>query len=150
MGLGPVIGVAFGTDVGADFGTDFGTDLLVSVCGSDMLMVVVDRFTKAAHLVPTTKHLDAEWCAQLLIHAVVRLHGLPTDTVIDRGKVFTSHFFVELQRLPETRQHMSTASHPQTDGRSQRANRVLHEVRRHGTSLGQEDWDVELPCVELA
>jgi transposase InsO family protein len=83
------------------------------------------------------------------MHEVIRLHGLPTDIVSDRDKLFTSRFFVELQRLLGTRQAMSTAYHPQPDGQTERANRVLQEVLRHVTSLVQDDWDVKLPCVEL-
>jgi hypothetical protein len=90
-------------------GVDFVTGLPMSVRGHDMLMVVVDTFTKGVHLVPTTKNLNAEGCAQLLTHEVIRLHGLPTGIVSDRDKLFTSSFFVELQRLLGTRQAMSTA-----------------------------------------
>jgi hypothetical protein len=49
-----------------------------------------------------------------------------------------------------TRQAMSSAYHLQTDGQTERANRVLQEVLRHVTSLAQDGWDVNLPCVELA
>jgi transposase InsO family protein len=85
------------------------------------------------------------------MHEIIRLHGLPTDIVSDRDKLFTSRFFVELQRLLGTRQAMSTAYHPkQTEGQTERANRVLQEVVRHVTTLVQDDWDVKLPCEELA
>jgi hypothetical protein len=55
-----------------------------------------------------------------------------------------------MQRLLGTRQTMSTAYHPQTDVQTEQANRVLQEVLRHVTSLVQDDWDVKLPCIELA
>jgi hypothetical protein len=43
-------------------GVDFATGLPMSVRGLDMLMFVVDRFTKQVHLVPTAKNLNAEGC----------------------------------------------------------------------------------------
>ena len=56
-------------------GVDFVTGLPRTVSGSDMLMTVVDRFTKGVHLVPTVKTLTAEGCASLLFKHVYRLHA---------------------------------------------------------------------------
>jgi hypothetical protein len=71
------------------------------------------------------------------MHKVIRLDGLPADIVGQFvNKLFTSRLFVELQRLLGTRQAMSIAYHPQTDGQTEGANRVLQEVLRHVTSVG--------------
>ena len=45
---------------------------------------------------------------------------------------------------------MSSAYHPQTDGQTERANRVLQEVLRHVTGVVQNDWDDKLAAVDLA
>ncbi|TDH69854.1 hypothetical protein CCR75_004772 [Bremia lactucae] len=60
--------------------------------------------------------------------------------------------------LPGTRQynvellgsklHMSTADHPQTDGQTERANRVVADVFR--TIATPKEWSKQLPFVELA
>lgn len=132
-------------------GVDFVTGLPVTAGNKhDMLMTVVDRFTKAVHLVPTYKNLTAEGCAILLFTHVYRLHGLPDSIVSDRDKLFTGKFFPALQKLLGTKQKMSTAYHPQTDGQTERANRVLQEVLRHVTCVAQDDWDEKLAAVELA
>ena len=39
--------------------------------------------------------------------------------------VFTSNFWRELMRLVGTKLHMTTAFHPQSDGQSELANRVI-------------------------
>jgi hypothetical protein len=112
-------------------------------------MVVVDRFSKAVHIIPTHSRLTAEECARLMYKEIYRLHGIPDDIVSDRDTLFTSKFFVEFQRLLGTRQRMSTAFHPQTDGQTERANRVIGEVLRKSLSLTDE-WEEVLPGVELS
>ena len=53
-------------------------------------------------------------------------------------------------RLLGTKQRMSTAFHPQTDGQTERTNRTLQEVLRHCVNAQQTDWDVLLAGAELA
>jgi hypothetical protein len=45
---------------------------------------------------------------------------------------------------------LSTAHHPQTDGQTERANRVLEEMLRHYISPRLNDWDELLPMAEFA
>jgi hypothetical protein len=44
---------------------------------------------------------------------------------------------------------MSTAFHPQTDGQTERSNRVLEDYLRHYISPSQVDWDEWLPQAEF-
>ena len=107
-------------------GVDFVTGLPLTLRGKhDLLMTVVDRVAKGVHLVPTHKSLTAEGAALLLFDHVYRHHGLPDSIVSDRDKLFTGKFFPALQKLLGTRQRMSTGYHPETDGQTERANRVL-------------------------
>ncbi len=48
------------------------------------------------------------------------------------------------------RRSMSTAYHPQSDGQTERMNRVLEDMLRHYVSPNQSDWDKHLPLVEFA
>ena len=45
---------------------------------------------------------------------------------------------------------MSTASHPQTDGQTERQNRTLEEAVRSYVNYKQDDWDQHLIALELA
>ena len=134
----------------SSIGVDFVTGLPETSRGNDAILVCVDRFSKMVHLVPTSKSLNAPDCALLMFNNVYKLHGLPDDIVSDRDKLFTSEFWRELCRLLKTKQRMSTAFHPQTDGQTERANRTLQEVLRHSVSSMQDDWDTMLGGVELA
>ncbi|TPX29974.1 hypothetical protein SeMB42_g08025, partial [Synchytrium endobioticum] len=78
----------------------------------DAIMVVIDRFSKMAHFIPTTESINAEKTAQLFVNEIVKLHGLPDDIVSDRGPQFISNFWQELHRALRTTVSLSTAYHP--------------------------------------
>jgi hypothetical protein len=54
------------------------------------ILVVVDRFSKMAHFIPTTHEISAEETAELLLHHVWKLHGTPEEIISDRGPQFVS------------------------------------------------------------
>jgi hypothetical protein len=118
-----------------DIAMDFITDLPASKRrhGStvyDSILVIVDRFTKAAHYIPVRKTIDAPELAEVFIEAVIRLHGVPKSIVMDRGSVFTSRFWASLCYYMETRRALSTSFHPQTDGQTERQNQTLEQYLR--------------------
>ena len=67
--------------------------------GHDTILVVVDRFSKQMHAVPTTSNLTVEGCAKLLRDNVFRLHRVPSKIIHDRGPQFQSKFAVDFYRL---------------------------------------------------
>ena len=48
------------------------------------------------------------------------------------------------------RQGLSTAQHPQTDGQTERTNRMLGNKLRHYINPTLDDWDEHLDAVEFA
>ena len=58
-----------------------------------VILVVVDRFSKAAHFVALPKLPSAAETAQLLVDHVFKLHSLPQDVVSDRGPQFKVRFW---------------------------------------------------------
>jgi hypothetical protein len=61
-----------------------------------------------------------------------------------------SKFFQKLCNGLGIQQLPSYAFHPQTDGQTERVNRVLEDILRHYTNAEQTNWDVLLPLVEFA
>lgn len=59
----------------------------------DMILVVVDRFTKYAHFVAMRHPITVKTVAQTFTDNIFRLHGLPTVIVTDRDRIFTSHLW---------------------------------------------------------
>ena len=58
----------------------------------DTVLVIVDRFSKMAHFVPSSKTISGEETTYLFLNNVVPLHCLPEDVTFDRGPQFISHF----------------------------------------------------------
>jgi hypothetical protein len=72
-------------------GLDCLTQLPVSN-GFDSVMIVVDHLTRMGHFLPCTKSVSIEKTANLFLHAVYRLHGLPRVLVSDRVPKLVSGF----------------------------------------------------------
>jgi hypothetical protein len=129
---------------------DFIVRLPVSPSGNDAILVTVDRFTKMAHFTPTRTTIDAPEVAQVFLRDICRLHGLPSDIVSDRDKIFTSGFWRHFLALIDVKSNMSTAFHPQTDGQTERVNQVLEQYLRIFCNYQQDNWQELLPLAELA
>jgi hypothetical protein len=85
----------------------------------------VDRFSKAAHFIPLGHPYTAPLVAHLFFDHIVKLHGIPSSIVSDRDPVFTWHFWRELFTLAGVKLQPSSAFHPQSDGQSEAANKVI-------------------------
>ena len=118
--------------------------------GHDAILVVVDRLTKMTHIIPTVTKVNAEETAKLFRDHVWKLHGYPKHLVTDRDSRFTSNFWQELQKYCGMKGHKSTSFHPQSDGQTERMNRVLEDMLRHYISPLQDDWDQHLATAEFA
>jgi hypothetical protein len=55
--------------------------------GFDAIMVVVDRFSKMAHFIPTKDEATAQETGMLFFSHIFKHHGLPRDSVRSRPKV---------------------------------------------------------------
>jgi len=118
--------------------------------GFNAIYVCVDRFTKMAHFSATTTEVTAEGTASLYLRNVLRLHGLPTDIVSDRGPHFTAKFTKALLQLCNIQGNLSTSFHPQSDGQTERVNQVLEQYLRIFCHHQQDDWHDLLPLAEFA
>jgi hypothetical protein len=132
------------------FSMDMVVDLPQTEAGYDSITVFVDRLTKMAHLAPCKKTDTAKDVAQLFIREVFRLHGMPKHMVTDRDPKFTSNFWKEFFAQVGAKHRLSSAYHPQTDGNTERVNRVMEDMLRHFVSNDQTNWDTLLPLVEFA
>ena len=131
-------------------GIDFVVQLPQTATGYDAICVFVDRLTKMVHLCPTTSNCTAAGTAELFVQHVYRLHGAPTTFITDRGSTFCNAFMGAFTSALGGQQLFSTAYHPQTDGQTERANRIMEDTLRHFIGPDQDDWDKLLPMVEFA
>lgn len=129
---------------------DFVTALPVTPDGFDAVMVVVDYLTKMVRLVPMHKTDDAEHVARMFVDRIFSMHGVPRKLISDRDSKFTSKFWAEFSKRVNMHPAMSSAFHPQSDGNTERVNRLMQDVLRHYVSPYQDDWDKYLGLVEFA
>ena len=134
----------------SDVSMDWITDLPRTARGFTSILVFVCKLTKMVHFCPTTDTATAQVWARLFLENVVKLHGLPRKLISDRDARFTGSFTTELCRLLATKQALSTSFHPQTDGQTERTNRILEEMLRHFVCASHDDWDQHLAMAEFA
>ena len=96
----------------------------------NVILVVVDKFTKYAHFLPLRHPFTAVTVAHAFMDGVYKLHGLPETIISDKDRIFTSRFWQELFKLSDTTLHMSSAYHPQTDGQTERLNQCVEGYLR--------------------
>jgi hypothetical protein len=85
-----------------------------------------------------------------MLSMVFRLHGTPSSFFADRDKLWTSEFYARWCSRLKVDLHLSSAYHPQTDGQTERMNRLLEEVLRHYIAPAHDNWDELLPLAEFA
>jgi transposase InsO family protein len=117
----------------------------------DYIMVVIDQLTGEVELIPTTKSgLDAQETARLYFTWVFPRHGLPSNIVSDRDVRFTNEFWKNLHEMMGTTLSMSSAYHPQSNGKTERVNRTVNSIMRNFVSEEQTDWALMLPMAQFA
>lgn len=131
-------------------GMDFIGPLPPSPEGYNFIWIIIDRLTSMVHLVALKTSVTATELAERYLKDIVRLHGVARSIVSDRDPRFTSVFWTEVHRLLGTKLMMSTSFHPQTDGATERMNRVINAILRAVIQPDQSDWYEKLPMVEFA
>ncbi|KAG2872992.1 hypothetical protein PC114_g26079 [Phytophthora cactorum] len=113
------------------------------------VVVFVDRFSKMVHLAAVPAEGRAVQTARRFVGMVFKHHGMPLDIVSDRDPRFTARFWQEVFTLLGTQLSMSTADHPQTDGQTERVNRVLGDLLKSYAHSFQQ-WSDCLPMAAFA
>jgi hypothetical protein len=133
-----------------EVGMDFVVGLPKTRKGNDSIWVIVDRLTKVAHYLPVHTNYGGEKLAQLYVDNIVKLHGVPSRIVSDRGTQFTSRFWRSLHKAMGTKLDFSSAYHPQTDGQTERVNQIMEDILRACVLTYGKDWEQSLPYAEFS
>jgi hypothetical protein len=133
-----------------EIGMDFVVGLPKTQKGHDSIWVIVDRLTKVAHFLPVRTNYGGERLARLYVDNIVKLHGVPSRIVSDRGTQFTSRFWKSLHKAMGTKLDFSSAYHPQTDGQTERVNQIMEDMLRACVLTYGKDWEQSLPYAEFS
>jgi hypothetical protein len=129
---------------------DFITGLPKTNKQHDSIMVVVEKLTKAAHFVPVKTMHTITNIADIFMKEIVRLHGIYRTIVSDKDTNFTSNFWRGLFKGFGTNLNFSTTYHPQTDGKTERVNRIIEYMLRMYVMDKPSKWEDYLHLVEFA
>ena len=110
------------------------------VNGYDSVCVSVDRLTKERHLTACHSTITSEGLADLFIHNIFRLHGLPDSVTSDWGPQFIRAAWKQVCKKLGIKAQLSTAFHPETDGQTEKINGVMEQYLRAFISYQQDDW----------
>ncbi|GJY73829.1 putative reverse transcriptase domain-containing protein [Tanacetum coccineum] len=120
---------------------DFITKLPRTSSGYDSIWVIVDRLTKSAHFIPKNEKYKMDRLTRLYLKEIVYRHGVPVSIISDRDPRFASWLWRSLQKSLGTNLDMSTAYHPETDGRSERTIQTLEDMLRACVIDIGSGWD---------
>jgi len=102
-------------------------------------MVVVDRFTKMAHLIGQETKANSNDVTDTFFKAVCKLHALPSEIMSEMDPKFGPEFWESLCKDLEIKRRMSTAYHQQVDGETERTKPVLEGYLRKFVNYDQKD-----------
>ncbi|KAF7203712.1 putative LOC107387426-like protein [Nothobranchius furzeri] len=128
---------------------DFVTGLPFSK-GFNSILTLVNRFSKSCHLVPLQHLPTSAETANLLIKHVFRLHGIPSEILLDRGPQFKSRVWKEFANHLGARVALSSGFHPQTNGQRERMNQELEAMLRCVLSSIPSEWSNQLAWIKYA
>ena len=114
--------------------------------GFAYLFTIIDRTTRWPEAIPIAD-ISASTCARALFSHWISRFGVPAMITSDRGAQFTSSLWSRLCDFMGTKQSMTTAFHPQSNGIVERFHRSLKASLR--ARLCGPKWTIDLPLVLL-
>ncbi|GAA5879051.1 hypothetical protein JCM16303_001281 [Sporobolomyces ruberrimus] len=116
----------------------------------DSILTVTCLLSKLVVLIPLPSTASAPDVASSLFTNFYRRFGLPSSIVSDRDPKFTSSFWRALCDKIGIKLKMSTAAHPETDGRSEVTNKIVGSMLRCYCEDSPLEWAERLTDIEFA
>ena len=114
--------------------------LIKSENGCTDILVITDRFSKLARVVPL-QSTKAPVVANALLEHWILPYGLPKHVLSDNGPQFVGKVFTTIRTMLSLKHDKTLAYHPQTNGQTERYNQTLVHRLRVFVSEHQRDWD---------
>ncbi|GMJ07764.1 hypothetical protein HRI_004445600 [Hibiscus trionum] len=64
--------------------------------GKEVILVVVDRFSKYGHFFALPWHFNDEYVAKIMVEGVIKLYRIPRSMMSDRDRIFVSTMWKEM------------------------------------------------------
>jgi len=95
--------------------------------GYSDILVVVDKLTKQAVFISTSRTLNSSGLASLFISHVFAKHSIPSHVTSDCGAEFISRFSKSLAQALHMELHFTSGYHPEGDRQTERVNQTLEQ-----------------------
>jgi len=132
-----------------DVAVDLYGPLERTAAGNKYILVITDRFTKLVRAIPMGR-IKAVDCASVVLDYWVAAYGPPDRLLSDGGPQFTAHFWGQVLNLLSIEPKLTTPSHPQTNGQTERLHRTMHTILNHYVAEHPRLWDQLLGALTLA
>ena len=93
-------------------------------------MVVIDKISEAAYFIPVKTTYKAANIAEIFMKQISHLHGIPKVIISNKDPKFTGNFWKSLFKGMNTTLNYSASFHTQTDGQTERVNKILEDILR--------------------
>ncbi|TYK26803.1 disease resistance protein [Cucumis melo var. makuwa] len=115
---------------------------------AEVKMKNLNRLSKMAHFITLKHSFAAKQVAEKFVEKIISKHGIPNSIVIDRDKMFLSHFWKKLFTAMEMSLKRSMVFHPQTDGQTEQVNCCLETYLRRFCNEQPTKWHKCIPWAE--
>ena len=132
-----------------DVSADFITDLPLSN-SYDSILTIVDQFSKETEFILCNKTATALDTAKLYLFHIWKDHRLPHTIVSDRSLQFASQVMTDLCKQLGITPKLSTAHHPQMDGKTEVMNQEVQQYLRLFCAEEQDHWSEWLGLTQFA
>ena len=117
--------------------------------GKDMILNIVDHYTKQIHLFPVTSQITVHGVASIYSDHVFPLHGIPQKIISDSGPKFAAGSMHTLYKRLGIDTGLTTAYHPQANGQVEHKNQEVEAYLHLFIGKQQDDWVDLLPTAEF-
>ena len=130
-------------------GIDIMGPLPLSNKGNKYIKVITDAFTKWVEIRAVPDQTAVTW-AEHLVDSMICRFGCPLVLHSDQGRNYDGRLIKELCRLLEIRKSRTTPRHPQSNGQTERFNRIMVQMIKAFLKGEQCNWYQHLECLATA
>ena len=113
---------------------DFITSLPITCAQNNIILTIIDRFSKQAYFIPCKNTLSTKKVALLFLKHIFVQHGMPQSIISNRDTCFCNVFWVTLLTNPSTHIDSTFAFHPKSNGQSKAStNSTILDLLRANT-----------------
>ncbi len=115
----------------------------------DLILVIVDCYTKMTRYLFTKKTLTVIELAKLFFEKIALRYEISNDIIINKDSLFINAFWSKICYHAKMKQRLSIIFHSQTDNQTEWQNQTLKHYLRVYCSEKQDNWATLLLIVEF-